>query len=132
MVSMLTGGHYWKKKKDCTSCRHSFHRLINTLTNTKCTSLTPDMSCSVGSSALVCVRMSQRSTKSPMRVSWAVYYDLKQLDIYYATPTHRGTNGGQCRLRAPEPIPPIVTTTRNSVVKQTGVNVHSTDFDGIW
>ena len=57
-----------------------------------------------------------------MRVSMEVYCNLKQLDISYATPTHRGTTGGQCRLRAPEPIPPIVTTTRNVVVKQTGVN----------
>ena len=67
-------------------------------------------------------QLCQRSTKSLMRVSSAVYYDLKQLGICYATPTHRGTTGGQCRLRAPEPIPPIVTTTRNSVIKQTGVN----------
>ena len=57
-----------------------------------------------------------------MRVSREVYCNLKQLDICYATPTHRGTTGGQCRLRTPEPIPSIVTTTRNSVVKQTGVD----------
>ena len=50
-----------------------------------------------------------------------VYGSLKQLDICYATPTHRGTTGDQCRLRTPEPIPSIVTTTRNYVVKQTGV-----------
>jgi len=66
-------------------------------------------------------QLCQRSTKSFMRVSREVYYNLKQLDICYATPTHRLTTGGQCRLRAPKPIPPIVTTTRN-VVKQTGVN----------
>ena len=64
----------------------------------------------------------QLSMKSLMRVSWEVYYNLKQLDICYATPTHRGISGCQCRLRAPKPIQPIVTTTRNSVVKQTGVN----------
>ena len=57
-----------------------------------------------------------------MHVSREVYCNLKQLDICYATPTHRGTTGGQCRLRTPEPIPSIVTTTRNSVVKQTGVD----------
>ena len=31
-------------------------------------------------------------------------------------------NCGQCHLRAPKPIQPIVTAARNSVVKQTGVN----------
>ena len=67
-------------------------------------------------------QLCQRSTKSLMRVSREVYYNLKQLDICYAMPTHILTNGGQCRLRAPEPIPPIVPTTRNAVVKQTGVN----------
>ncbi|KAI0214517.1 putative RNA-directed DNA polymerase from transposon BS [Lamellibrachia satsuma] len=39
-------------------------------------------------------QLCQRSTKSLMRVSSAVYYDLKQLGICYATPTHRGTTGG--------------------------------------
>ena len=67
-------------------------------------------------------QLCQRSTTSLMRVSREVYYNLKQLDICYATPTHRLTTGGQCRLQAPKPIPPIVTTMRNAVVKQTGVN----------
>ena len=67
-------------------------------------------------------QLCQRATKSLMRVSREVYCNLKQLDISYATPTHRGTTGGQCRLRTPEPIPSIVTTTRNYVAKQTGVN----------
>ncbi|KAK2174670.1 hypothetical protein NP493_781g00012 [Ridgeia piscesae] len=38
-------------------------------------------------------QLCQRSTKSLMRVSREVYYNLKQLDICYATPTHRGTTG---------------------------------------
>ena len=68
-------------------------------------------------------QLCRRATKSPlMRVSREVYCNLRQLDICYATPTHRGTTGGQCRLRTPEPIPYIVTTTRNFVVKQTGVD----------
>ena len=64
----------------------------------------------------------QPSTKSLMCVSMKVYCNLKQLYICYAIPTHRGTTCGQCRLRAPKPIQPIVTTTRISVVKQIGVN----------
>ena len=64
----------------------------------------------------------QLSLKSLMNVYNEVYCNLKQLDICYAIPTHRGTTGGHCRLRAPKSIQPIVTTTRNYVVKQTGVN----------
>ena len=64
----------------------------------------------------------QLSTKSLMRVSREIYYNLKQLDICYGIPTHIGTTGGRCRLRAPKESSPIVTTTRNSVVKQTDVN----------
>ena len=67
-------------------------------------------------------QLCQRATKSLMRVSREVYYNLKQFDICYASPTHTETTGGQCRLRAPKPIQPIVTTTRSSVVKQSGVN----------
>ena len=79
------------------------------------------MSCTEESCASTCVVMSHRSTKSQMRVSRAVYCDLKQLGICYATLTQRGTTGGQCHLRAPEPIPLIVSKPMISVVKQTGV-----------
>ena len=67
----------------------------------------------------------RQATKSLMRISREVYYNLKQLDICYAIPTHTGTTCGQCLLRASKPIQPIVTTTRNSVVKQTGINYAS-------
>ena len=66
------------------------------------------MGCTEGSNASTCVIMSQRAAKSPMRVSRSVYFDLKQLDICYATPKQRGTTGGQCRLRAPNPINSVV------------------------
>ena len=57
-----------------------------------------------------------------MSISRQVYYNLKQLGICFAISKHRETTGGQCHVRAPKSIPPIVTTTRNYVVKQTGVN----------
>ena len=49
----------------------------------------------------------QRSTKSLMRVSREVNYNLMQLNICYAIPTHRGTTGSECRLRAPKQFNPL-------------------------
>ena len=58
-------------------------------------------------------QLCQRSTKSLMRVTKAVYYDLKQLGISHATPTLTGTTGGLCQ-RATKSIPVVVTMARIS------------------
>ena len=58
-------------------------------------------------------QLCQRSAKWLMRITRAVYYDLKQLGINHATPTHRGTTGGLFQ-RATKPIPVVVATARIS------------------
>ena len=63
------------------------------------------------------------AAKPLMRVRKTVYDILKELDIYLATPTHRGTAGG-CR-RFNNAIPVRVTTARNDIIRpsaQTIVN----------
>ena len=65
-------------------------------------------------------RVCHQTSKSVMPISRSVFYDLKQLGICNAPPTHRGTTGDRRQCRWPETI--MQSTSTNTTVSSMNDN----------